>query len=72
MVTSIHFTECEHEGDLDMYIGDLRRSGATIVSSDINFDAETGEVYIEIDEDKMDAFVKAFKETDSFDFSNLY
>jgi hypothetical protein len=71
MKALLHFGECEHDGDLQRYLGDLRRSGARIISSEINCDAETGEVLIEVADDKVNAFKEAFAQTDSADFTHF-
>jgi hypothetical protein len=65
----IWFHECEHNGDLDGYIRDLGRSGARVLRSALNEDAEEGVVQVEV-EDRT-KFVEAFKQTDSFEFSSL-
>ena len=67
MRTTIYFTECEHQGDLDNYLHDLRLCGATILSSSINSEAETARVEIEY----PDSFIESFKKSESFGFSNL-
>ena len=66
MKTTLYFSECEHDGDLDNYVSDVINSGATIISSQINHDEETARVEIEYQPE----FVEKFKKTDSFDFSN--
>lgn len=67
---AIRFHECEHYGDLDMYIYDLRQSGAKIIDSGVNDEAETGYVYVDIE--NFEAFLVKFKTTSSFDFSSLH
>lgn len=67
---TITFSECEHDGDLDRYKDDLRESGATILGSTINHDAEEGSVQVEIADKK--AFLLHFQMTDSYEMSNLY
>ena len=67
---TILFTECEHYGDLENYVSDLQRSGATIISQDL-IDDETGVVLIEVDEDYYERFTEHFSDTDSFEFSSL-
>ena len=69
MIRTLSFYECEHEGDLEYYLADLTKSGAKIVSSEINYDAETAEVTIEV-EDK-DGFLEAYKKTETYGFSSL-
>jgi hypothetical protein len=65
----ISFSECEHYGDLDNYKDDLRYSGAIVLSSQINHDAEEGSVEVEIKDKKE--FISKFKQTNSYGFSNL-
>lgn len=67
---TIQFSECEHDGDLDRYKDDLRAAGATIVSSQVNHDAEEGTVVIEIQDKK--AFLLNFQMTDSYEMSSVY
>jgi len=69
MIMYFNFIECEHEGDLEVYLADLRSSGATIKSTDINEDAETAEVSVEVPMDKVKEFGDKFKSTDSYQFS---
>lgn len=66
---TITFSECEHRGDLNNYIGDLVDAGARILSSGLNTDSEEGWVCIEVSD--REAFDKAFEATDSYDFSSL-
>ena len=63
----IHFGECEHEGDLNRYMEDLTQSGAHVILHELNYEAETAEVHVEI-KDKKD-FLTRFKQTDSIEFS---
>jgi hypothetical protein len=64
------FSECEHEGDLASYVGDLVACGATVLSSRVCLDAETGHVAVEV-ADKA-AFLAKFYRTDACGFSNLW
>ena len=70
MKINISFNECEHDGDLENYKEDLRSSGAMVKMSRINHLEETGEVVVEV-EDK-NVFFDKFKETESYEFSNVY
>lgn len=63
----INFYECEHGGDLDKYINDLHACGASVVNCEPNYEAETAEVEISVD-DKNVFFEKFFK-TDACSFS---
>jgi hypothetical protein len=66
---AIRFYECEHNGDLDRYVEDLRACGAEILSQVVDEDAEEGVVEVEV-LDTCD-FLARFKKTDSFGFSNI-
>ena len=63
---TLYFTECEHHGDLDNYISDLRDSGAIIIASTVFPDTEVGEVTIEVKD--ITTFIKKFKKTESYEF----
>jgi len=65
-IYTLSFSECEHDGDLDNYKGDIISSGGKIVDSGVNHNEETGWVKVEI-EDK-DAFLAKFRETDAYGF----
>lgn len=67
MKTTIYFSECEHDGDLDNYKTDIVNSGGIVISSKINSEAETAAVEVEF----QSGFSDKFRETDSFQFSNL-
>lgn len=71
MKKTLIFSECEHEGDLRNYEDDLRDSGATIISSECNYEAETGTIEIEIDDKDYKSFVEKFNETDSNGYCHL-
>jgi len=64
----VSFCECEHDGDLDNYIGDIVSSGGKIVSSSVDSDEERGTVVFEV-EDKP-TFVEKFKKTNAWEFLN--
>ena len=63
---TLYFTECEHHGDLDYYIFDLKSSGATIIAYTVFPDTEVGEVTIEVKD--ITTFIKKFKKTESYEF----
>ena len=69
---TLSFGECEHQGDLDCYIRDIRECGGKIISSRLSGGDdgvyETGHVTFEV-EDSV-AFTAKFKLTDSWDFCN--
>ncbi len=60
------FHECEHRGDLDDYLWDLRDCGATILDFDLNEAAEEAEVRFRVED--LNAFKRAWQKTDSADF----
>ena len=66
----LHFHECEHDGDLNTYLEDVQecKTVLNIVSTEINHEAETGDVYVEIT--NIDDFIEEFKGTYACDFSN--
>lgn len=66
--TTIYFTECEHNGDLDEYIDDITRSGGKVTDAKINIEEETAMVHVDIFDDD---FAERFRKTNAFDFSNL-
>jgi hypothetical protein len=65
---TLAFYECEHSGDLEVYLADLRKAGAKILSTSIN-EAEIGRVRIQVAD--RATFIEAFKKTDSYGFSTL-
>ncbi len=64
----LEFYECEHSGDLEMYIADVRNCGARIIKQSVDCDAELGYLTIEVRDEKE--FWNEFKETDSYGFLN--
>jgi len=64
---TINFYECEHNGDLDDYFADIRKAGGNVINVDHNFEAETAEVELEVENIKT--FLIKFIETDGCDFS---
>jgi len=66
---NILFTECEHDGDLETYLEDLRQSGAKILNSSVNEEEETGTVRVQIEDIK--SFIEKFRQTDSYEFSSI-
>lgn len=69
MKKQITFTECEHHGDAFEYETALTDCGAQIVDSNIDFDEETIDIIIEVED--YPVFFNKFIETESFPFSNL-
>lgn len=68
----IRFYECEHQGDVDDYVGALGRLGAKVLQWKLDEDAEEVEVTVEIQE-SVGEFIKRFKseESDAYEMSNL-
>lgn len=64
---NLTFYECEHDGDLRNYEGDLVACGAKIIGAGIDYGAEIGHVVIEVDD--VNLFAEKFRETDSSGFS---
>jgi len=54
-------------GDLDRYLEDIYESGGKVLSSEINYDAETANVIVEIAD--VEAFNKKFVETETCEFT---
>jgi len=69
MRTSIRFYECEHNGDMENYLVDLKDSGAVIGDWTIDEDEEVGTVYVVIED--VEKFKTKFAETVSYEFSSL-
>jgi hypothetical protein len=59
------FTECEHDGDLQNYIGDIVKCGGHIVDSKIFHEEE--ECYVSFLVSNTDEFMEKFKLTDSYE-----
>ena len=68
---SVHFTECEHEGDSIRYSFALTKAGATIEGVDENFEAETCTYHISVEKTKWNKFIENFKKSDDFGLSSL-
>lgn len=68
-ILTLHFSECEHNGDLQSYVNDIVESGGNIKSSSINYEEENAVVVIELND--YNDFYEKFKRTNAFDFSNL-
>lgn len=62
----LEFYECEHYGDLENYMDDIRACGGTIESSSIDIDSEIGVVECTVPDD----FERKFKTTNSYEFLN--
>ena len=68
MKINMHFSECEHQGDLDWYIEDINNSGGEVASSEINHEAETAEVVVCVDD--MEDFTFRYRQTNSAGFEH--
>lgn len=65
----IGFYECEHSGDLDWYMEGLKEAGAVILDKQINHEAETGRVLVEVAD--LEAFKARFRKTEQYGFSSI-
>jgi len=68
MRKSIEFYECEHGGDLENYLSDMRDCGATIISSYVDSEDEIGYVTYEVE--NSDDFIYKFINTEAYEFVN--
>lgn len=67
---TLRFYECEHHGDMEMYIKDVMKSGAKGISRErVNEDEEECSMVVDV-EDKAE-FLRKFKTTEAYGFSNL-
>ena len=66
--STISFYECEHQGDLDNILEDMRSCGAKIGYTQLNVDAETCTIEYEVED--MGKFTNQFTETESYGFIN--
>lgn len=64
----LEFYECEHDGDLNYYIGDITDCGGKYLSGRVDHDREIGWVTVEV-KDKRE-FWNKFKQTDAYGFLN--
>lgn len=64
------FTECEHNGDLDKYTSDIKSSGGSVISSEIDNGSEVCVVLIEVTDHQL--FKEIFQTTESYDFCETY
>lgn len=65
----IYFYECEHYGDLDNYIIDIKKCNGKVIHYSVDYDNEIGLVVIE--HDNLTMFLDEFKKTEAYQFSNL-
>jgi hypothetical protein len=70
MSRTIHlrFYECEHHGDLNAYVHDLRQSGAKVLDQCLNEAAEEAVVKLTVED--FPAFKAAWQQTESADFAD--
>ena len=70
MKVYLSFSECEHQGDLDVYAADVAKCGGVIskmyVANDDDDCEEMGHIYFDV-YDRAE-FFDAFKKTESFGF----
>ena len=67
---TIRFCECEHDGDLDNYLDDLRSAGAKVIGSSVDPEEEMGTVSVEFEDEQT--FMKAWHKTESCGFSTFF
>jgi len=67
-ILRVRFAEIEHHGDLDTCIEHLCESGATVIDSRIDPDAEEAIVDVSVTEKAYMDFRVNFEKTDSADF----
>lgn len=70
MIVTFH-GECEHDGDLEFYVDDLRSSGAKILNAECHGDYPSHSGTVEIQVDDFATFMVKFRETDGFESSSL-
>ena len=64
----LRFYECEHQGDLNTYLDDVRACGGQVLQSQLSEDDEEGVAQIQVTD--FPAFKKAFQQTDAADFAD--
>jgi len=69
MKVTIYFHECEHQGDMQNYLGELMECNAKIVTDSLDYEAETGTIEIEVEH--YGEFLGRFEDTDAYEFSSL-
>jgi|GEM_PF-650501 len=67
-IIHLRFYECEHHGDLNRYLEDLRSSGATVLDHRPDLEAEEAVVKIQVSD--FPSFKTAFQKMDSADFTD--
>ena len=65
----LHFTECEHDGDMEVYMTDITHSGGSIIRTELNDEAETCEINFSVGNKAQ--FLVDFATTQSHGFSQL-
>ena len=60
------FSECEHDGDLEVYKSDLRECGVIIKEATIDSEAEECDIIIEYED--WETFDAKFSQTESYQF----
>ena len=64
----ISFYECEHYGDVENCLQDIRSCGGKVIHSELNADSEYCHVTFEVE--NKEVFFARFVHTNSFDFCN--
>jgi hypothetical protein len=64
----LRFYECEHQGDLNAYLDDIRACGGQVLQSQLSEADEEGVAQIEVTD--FPAFKAAWEQTDSADFAD--
>ena len=63
------FSECEHDGDLERYKGDIAKSGGLILDATIDYESEECDIVIDCED--WEQFKNKFSMTESSDFRIL-
>lgn len=67
-ILHLRFYECEHHGDLQTYLDDVREAGATVLDHHLDQDAEEAVVKLQVED--FDAFKSTFQKTSSANFAD--
>ncbi len=70
MTLEIEFEECVDSGDLDRFKADLKNSGAEVLDSSMHQEDESALIYIQMK--SRDDFMDKFRQTNSYEFANVY
>lgn len=64
----LRFSECEHSEDVENYNDELRKLGAYIIDSDIDYEEEECTITIEVPD--KEKFYDKFKQSDIYGFAD--